>query len=59
MTYDEATYKIEAILSELEQAEALPMEEYQKRAKEAKELIHFCQQQLTNWEEKISEVIQD
>lgn len=58
-TYDQAIERIEQIVSELEQSEALSMDTYQAKAKEAKELLAFCQKQLTNWEQKMDEVIKD
>lgn len=58
-TYDQAIERIEQIVSELEQSEALSMDTYQAKAKEAKELLVFCQKQLTNWEQKMDEVIKD
>jgi exodeoxyribonuclease VII small subunit len=42
MTYDEAIKRIEQIVQELEQSEALSMDAYQEKAKEAKELLTFC-----------------
>ena len=45
MTYDDAIKRIEQIVGELEQSEALSMEAYQAKAKEAKELLCFCQWQ--------------
>lgn len=57
MTYDDAIKRIEQIVGELEQSEALSMEAYQAKAKEAKELLCICQKQLTDWEEKMEEVI--
>lgn len=56
MSYDEAIKRIEQIVSELEQIEALSMDMYQTKAKEAKELLTFCQSQLTDWEKKMDEV---
>jgi exodeoxyribonuclease VII small subunit len=56
MSYDEAIRRIEQIVSELEQTEALSMDMYQAKAKEAKELLTFCQTQLTDWEKKMDEV---
>ena len=56
-TYDQAIQRIEQIVAELEQSEALSMETYQAKAKEAKELLTFCQQQLTDWEKKMDMVI--
>lgn len=56
-SYDDAIKRIEQIVSELEQSQALSMEAYQAKAKEAKDLLLFCQKQLTNWEEKMDEVM--
>ena len=57
MSYDEAIKRIEQIVSELEQSDALSMDSYQAKAKEAKELLVFCQKQLTDWEEKMDEIV--
>ena len=57
MTYDEAIKRIEQIVSELEQSYALSMDSYQAKAKEAKELLVFCQKQLTDWEGKMDEIV--
>ena len=58
MTYDEAIKRIEQIVAELEQSEDLSMDAYQAKAKEAKELLIFCQTQLTDWEKKMAEGMQ-
>ena len=42
---------------EMEQSEALSMDSYQAKAKEAKELLAFCQSQLTTWEKKMENVV--
>ena len=57
MTYDQAIKRIEEIIQELEQSEALSMDEYQAKSKEATELLAFCQNQLTDWENKIDKII--
>lgn len=57
MTYDEAIKRLESIVQELEDSQALSMDAYQTKAKEAKELIAFCQKQLTDWEEKMNEIL--
>ena len=57
MNYDEAIKRVEQIVSELEQSEALSMEEYQSKAKEAKDLLSFCQKQLTDWVEKMESIV--
>lgn len=56
-TYDQAIKRIEQIVNELEQSEALSMDTYQAKAKEAKELLTFCQKQLSDWENKMNDVI--
>ena len=57
MTYDEAIKRLESIVQELEDSQALSMDVFQKKAKEAKELLAFCQKQLTDWEEKMDEIL--
>ena len=56
-SYDEAIKRIQQIVSELEQSQALSMDDYQTKAKEAKQLLIFCQKQLTDWEQKMEDVI--
>ena len=46
MTYDEAIKKVEAIVLELEQAQALSVTEYKAKASEAKQLLDFCEAQI-------------
>ena len=46
MTYDEAISKVEQIVKDLEQSDALSMEVYKTKAKEAKDLLDFCMKQL-------------
>lgn len=55
MTYDEAIQQAETILKELEQAEALSMEVYQQKAKQVKELLLFCKQQIVKMEQEFIE----
>lgn len=57
MTYDEAIKQIETIVQELEAAQALSMDSYRKRAAEAKQLLAFCQKQLSDWEEKVDDIL--
>ena len=56
-SYDQAIQRLEQIVAELEQSEALSMETYQAKANEAKQLLTFCQQQLPDWEKKMDVVI--
>lgn len=53
MNYDEAIKKIELIVKELEQAEALSMDVYQAKAQEAKDILDFCQGQIAAMEKEI------
>ncbi len=46
MTYDDAMKRVEALVQELEQAEALSMDIYQKKADEAKKLLDYCESLL-------------
>ena len=57
MSYDEAIRRIELIVNELEQSDALSMDVYLAKAKEAKDLLTFCQNQLMDWENKMTEVV--
>ena len=57
MSYDEAIKRIEQIVCEMEQSEALSMDAYKAKAIEAKELLSFCQSQLTDWEKKMETIV--
>lgn len=57
MSYDEAIKRIEQLVAELEQTKAISMDAYLAKAKEAKELIDFCQKELTGWEKKMGEIV--
>ena len=57
MNYDEAIKRIEQIVNDLEQSEALSMDAYLAKAKEANELLAFCRKQLTEWETKMDDVM--
>lgn len=46
MTYDEKIKKAEQIIAQLEQAEAISMEEYRKKAAEATALLQECKVEL-------------
>ncbi len=46
LSYDEAMLRVETIVRQLEQSDALSMEEYKRLATEAKTLLDFCRQQL-------------
>jgi exodeoxyribonuclease VII small subunit len=57
MTYDEAIKRIEQLVSELEASKAISMDAYLAKAKEAKELILFCQNELLGWEKKMEAIV--
>ena len=57
MSYDEAIKRIEQLVAELEQTKAISMDAYLAKAKEAKELIVFCQKELTGWEKKMEAIV--
>ncbi len=57
MTYDEALEKLSKIVSSLETGEALSMEEYKQKAKEAQQLIAFCREQLTGVENDFRQIL--
>ncbi len=55
MTYDQAIKRVEEIVHELEQTEALSVTEYKKKAAEAQELLNFCQSQLVEMEQSLAQ----
>ena len=59
MNYDENIKKAEAIIAELEQADALSMEEYKKKAAEAAALLRHCQSLLTEMNEDMAVGVKD
>ena len=48
MTYDEKIQKAEAIIAQLEQSDAISMEEYKKLAAEATKLLQECRTEITS-----------
>lgn len=46
LSYDDAIARVETIVKQLEQSDALSMDEYKQLATEAKTLLDFCRQQL-------------
>lgn len=47
MNYDEALQRAETIITQLEQSEALSIDEYKKAAAEATALLKQCQEHLS------------
>ncbi len=54
MTYDESIQKAEAIIAQLEQAEAISMDEYKRMAAEATALLKQCKAQILEMEQELS-----
>jgi len=54
MGYDEAIKKAEEIISQLEQAEALSMDEYKRLAAQATALLKQCKSLLAEMHEDMS-----
>ncbi|MBQ2068303.1 MAG: exodeoxyribonuclease VII small subunit [Paludibacteraceae bacterium] len=52
MNYDEKIAKAEQIIAQLEQSEALSMEEYRRLADEATTLLRQCKETLVQTEEQ-------
>ena len=46
MTYDEAIKRAETIIAQLEQSEAISMEEYKRLASEATALLKQCKDEI-------------
>lgn len=59
MTYDEALNRLQTIVSSLEANEAISIDEYKKKALEAKQLLDFCRKQLTQIEEEIEGIFEE
>ena len=54
MSYDEAIQKAETLIAQLEQSDAIRMEEYKRVAKEAAQLLQHCKSLLTQMHKDIS-----
>ena len=54
MGYDEAIKKAEAIIAQLEQSDAISMEEYKRAATEATALLKQCKSLLAEMHEDVS-----
>ncbi|MGM9810155.1 MAG: exodeoxyribonuclease VII small subunit [Paludibacteraceae bacterium] len=55
LTYDQAMARVEAIVQQLEQSEAISLSEYKQLADEARQLLAFCRNEV----EKISKEFTD
>lgn len=54
LTYDQAIKRVEQIVRELEQTEALSVSTYKQKALEAQDLLRFCEAQLVDMERSLS-----
>jgi len=54
MGYDEAIKKAEAIIAQLEQSDAISMDEYKRTATEATALLKQCKSLLAEMHEDVS-----
>ena len=54
LTYDRAIRRIEEIVRELEQTEALSVSTYKQKAAEAQQLLRYCESQLREMESALS-----
>ena len=54
LTYEQAIKRVEDIVHELEQTEALSVTSYKQKAKEAEELLRFCEAQLMGMERELA-----
>ena len=55
ITYEKAMARIQAIVSELEQTEALSVTVYKQKAAEAKKLLRYCEEQLVEMEHSLND----
>ena len=54
MTYDESIQRAEAIIAQLEQSEALSMDEYKRLASEAAALLKQCKSLLAKMNKDVA-----
>ena len=54
MTYDESIQRAEAIIAQLEQSEALSMDEYKRMASEATALLKQCKSLLAEMDKDMA-----
>lgn len=56
MGYDEAIKKAEAIIAQLEQSDAISMEEYKRLASEATALLKQCKSEIKGMEKEFTAI---
>ena len=55
MNYDQAIKRVQEIVSELEQTQALSVAVYKQKAQEAQQLLTFCEAQLCEMESALAD----
>jgi len=55
LSYDDAIKRVEQIIRELEQTEALSVAAYKQKAREAQQLLRFCESQLRDMEQALAQ----
>lgn len=59
MNYDEAIKRLQDIVAQLENEEAISVEDYKKMAEEAQKLLVFCRNRLSAIEEDLGDVLEN
>lgn len=54
-TYDAAMARVEEIIRQLENSEAIGLQEYQKLSQEAQQLLSFCRTEINKLEEQLAQ----
>lgn len=54
-TYDAAMARVEETIRQLENSEAIGLQEYQKLSQEAQQLLSFCRAEITKLEEQLAQ----
>ena len=55
LTYDQAMARVEAIVQQLEQSEAISLSEYKQLADEARQLLTFCRNEVEKISKELTE----
>lgn len=54
-TYDAAMARVEEIIRQLENSEAIGLQEYKKLSQEAQKLLSLCRAEITKLEEQLAQ----
>lgn len=54
-TYDAAMARVEEIIRQLENSEAIGLQKYKKLSQEAQKLLSFCRAEITKLEEQLAQ----